>query len=1030
MSVNIDYTGANGPAFLEGLETPRIDETTSGGGTYMAQDALIYGATGPRVKNVSGAIHMRNNADDDFVDMRANSLILDGDLTVNGTQTIIDTTTLSVEDPTIEVARNQADPPTLDAGLIVQRGGVVANAQLLWDESEGYWTHGVAGTMKRVGDLVDPTTTQGDLIVRGASAIDRLAIGTAGQVLTVNGTATGYTFTTPSGTVPDGTLAYQHLEWSGAAWVAVADHKLPTGSYSYGQEEAADSSASVLGIAGATSTGAGNQGGTVTITGGANSNVSGGQGGRLNLYGGPGLLGGAHGGEAQLKGGTSVTGNGGAVAVSGGDAGTTGDGGALYIYGGHSASGSKGVVQFYNPLDTEYVDVSFTTSNAGIGNGTRIVSDLVFRDSGDGQVTITAEAKAAGNGGTDIRLFAGEAGSEADGGDLELQATWGGASAGTFPGGNGGGITIWAGSGGAGSGAQAPGDGGWVYLIAGYGGSGGTGNSDGGHIEIRPATGQGTGAHGAARLGLSTMANPTLLFVSTDHTNPTTVNGPGLRYNSTSNAVEVCNDGAGTWTAIATGSTLPSPSSYTHLEGNAGGSAWTTVSDITLPGDADRTITMPTASSSSGNSLTVEAQTGGDGGQYNGGDLELNAGAAGAPAPTGKAGHGGRATVQGGNGGTVSGVNTNKAGNGGDLSLLAATGGNDTTSGGAGGGDGGGTELRGGDGGFSNNGTGGQGGGVTVQAGQGGSGVTGGQGGELILRGGSGIGAALGGDVIVRGGVGEFGDGGHVYLRGGLSSSGTNGDVIIGDQWTTRVEVGGTSSVEYQLQAHEDNRLITGPDGNTIVMDEATSHWILVDRSTSTAGSPLRIGAGGGYATTNSEGGDLYLEGGEGGGTGVDGNIYIGENYATTVYVGTPQLTQTHKGSVFYRHHSLVYFGVTTAANTWAPIYMDGASRIFAMTDKSVVTLECLVSARYDGGPNVASYKYKAIVTRDTGVATINVENTIKETLYNDIGADTDFRITGDSTNGTFAVTVKSHVAGATRWTVGIRVAEVSFPVV
>ena len=41
------------------------------------------------------------------------------------------------------------------------------------------------------GQSTSPTTTQGDLIVRGASADGRLAIGTAGQVLKVNSSANG-----------------------------------------------------------------------------------------------------------------------------------------------------------------------------------------------------------------------------------------------------------------------------------------------------------------------------------------------------------------------------------------------------------------------------------------------------------------------------------------------------------------------------------------------------------------------------------------------------------------------------------------------------------------------------------------------------------------------------------------------------------------------------------------------------------------------------------------------------------------------
>ena len=41
------------------------------------------------------------------------------------------------------------------------------------------------------GQSSSPTTTQGDLIVRGASADERLAIGSAGQALKVNGAANG-----------------------------------------------------------------------------------------------------------------------------------------------------------------------------------------------------------------------------------------------------------------------------------------------------------------------------------------------------------------------------------------------------------------------------------------------------------------------------------------------------------------------------------------------------------------------------------------------------------------------------------------------------------------------------------------------------------------------------------------------------------------------------------------------------------------------------------------------------------------------
>ena len=49
------------------------------------------------------------------------------------------------------------------------------------------------------GQAVSPTTNQGDIIVRGASADQRLAIGTAGQALKVNSSANGLEYGTAAG---------------------------------------------------------------------------------------------------------------------------------------------------------------------------------------------------------------------------------------------------------------------------------------------------------------------------------------------------------------------------------------------------------------------------------------------------------------------------------------------------------------------------------------------------------------------------------------------------------------------------------------------------------------------------------------------------------------------------------------------------------------------------------------------------------------------------------------------------------------
>ena len=51
------------------------------------------------------------------------------------------------------------------------------------------------------GQASSPTTTQGDLVFRGASADQRLAIGSAGEVLKVNSSANGYEFGSGGGKV-------------------------------------------------------------------------------------------------------------------------------------------------------------------------------------------------------------------------------------------------------------------------------------------------------------------------------------------------------------------------------------------------------------------------------------------------------------------------------------------------------------------------------------------------------------------------------------------------------------------------------------------------------------------------------------------------------------------------------------------------------------------------------------------------------------------------------------------------------------
>jgi hypothetical protein len=97
------------------------DTDTGIGGTRSDALSLITGG---------GARLTVENAQSTF----SNNLIVTGNLTVNGTTTTIDTTNLLIDDPLMLLARTQSGTPTLDSGLIIERGSST-NVGLIWDES-------------------------------------------------------------------------------------------------------------------------------------------------------------------------------------------------------------------------------------------------------------------------------------------------------------------------------------------------------------------------------------------------------------------------------------------------------------------------------------------------------------------------------------------------------------------------------------------------------------------------------------------------------------------------------------------------------------------------------------------------------------------------------------------------------------------------------------------------------------------------------------------------------------------------------
>jgi hypothetical protein len=65
-------------------------------------------------------------------------VVIQGNLTVNGTQVVLNTETLNVEDNILVLNSNVTGSPSTDAGIEVERGDST-NVRFQWDEGEDYW---------------------------------------------------------------------------------------------------------------------------------------------------------------------------------------------------------------------------------------------------------------------------------------------------------------------------------------------------------------------------------------------------------------------------------------------------------------------------------------------------------------------------------------------------------------------------------------------------------------------------------------------------------------------------------------------------------------------------------------------------------------------------------------------------------------------------------------------------------------------------------------------------------------------------
>jgi len=127
--INIDGNGGGN----DNIDNVIIGANTAAAGTFTTATATNVQATNYKANDGTAAMTIADSSGDVNV---STNFSVDGNLTVNGTTTTIDSATLTVEDPLIQLAKNNSggQANTFDQGLFFNRGSD-DNVSFIWDES-------------------------------------------------------------------------------------------------------------------------------------------------------------------------------------------------------------------------------------------------------------------------------------------------------------------------------------------------------------------------------------------------------------------------------------------------------------------------------------------------------------------------------------------------------------------------------------------------------------------------------------------------------------------------------------------------------------------------------------------------------------------------------------------------------------------------------------------------------------------------------------------------------------------------------
>ena len=120
--------------------------------------------------NIDDVYHLLTQINEGYtapLNARYNDLIVEGNLTVNGETTVLNTTTVELEDPIIMINKTGTGSSLEKSGLEVERGALT-NQRLIFDESDDKWKAGLSGSEQNI-TLSSTPLTQGSIPYADAS---------------------------------------------------------------------------------------------------------------------------------------------------------------------------------------------------------------------------------------------------------------------------------------------------------------------------------------------------------------------------------------------------------------------------------------------------------------------------------------------------------------------------------------------------------------------------------------------------------------------------------------------------------------------------------------------------------------------------------------------------------------------------------------------------------------------------------------------------------------------------------------------